>query len=195
MFCGEEAGHSMVALTAAIPALRAAGLIGIWNTDVAAGRSVLDEGAAAVMAGNAALAGQPLPLETALGRIHPDDRDWLFGQIRQARRTGGPFSAEFRVLSEEGNVRWILNRGTISKNESGGMQGLGAYIDTTVGHRNSGIPAALLTQGIEDPLFVAADRCIEAHTALMQGDHADLRDLSELLLTSIGRTLARRLEG
>jgi hypothetical protein len=182
----------MVALTAAIPALRAAGVIGIWNTDVAAGRSVLDEGAAAVLAGNAGLAGQPLPLETALGRTHPDDRDWLFGQIRQARRTGGFFSAEFRVLSAEGNVRWILNRGTISQNESGRMQGLGAYIDTTVG-RGSDVPAALLTQGIEDPLIVAADRCIEAHTALTQGDHADLRSLSELLLTSIGRTLAQRL--
>lgn len=183
----------MVALTAAVPALRAAGLIGIWNTDVAAGCSVLDEGAAAVMAGNAGLAGQPLPLETALGRIHPDDRDRLFGQIRQARRTGGPFSAEFRVLNDEGNVRWILNRGTISPNESGGMQGLGAYIDTTVGHRSYSVPAALFAQGGEDPLLIAADRCIEAYTALKAGDHADLRSLSELLLTSIGRTLARRL--
>lgn len=182
-----------MAFTVAVPALQAAGLIGIWNTDVAAGLSVLDEGAAAVLAGNADLAGQPLPLEAALGRIHPDDRDWLFGQIRQARRTGGSFSAEFRVLSETGNVRWILNRGTISHTEDGRMQGLGAYIDTTVGHRSSSVTAALLTLGVEDPLLVAADRCIEAHTALQQGDHADLRNLSELLLTSIGRTLARRL--
>ncbi|MCJ2118507.1 PAS domain-containing protein [Methylobacterium sp. J-001] len=183
----------MVALTAAVPALHAAGLIGIWNTDVAAGRSVLDEGAAAVMAGNPGLAGQPLPLEAALGRIHPDDRDWLFRQIRQVRRTGGSFSAEFRVLGEAGAVRWILNRGTISHIEDGRMQGLGAYIDTTVGHRSSNVPAALFAQGGEDPLLVAADRCIEAHTALKAGDHVDLRSLSELLLTSIGRTLARRL--
>ena len=183
----------MVALAATVPALQAAGLVGIWNTDVAAGRSVLDEGAAAVMAGNADLAGQPLPLEAALGRIHPDDRDWLFGQIRQARRTGGPFSAEFRVLGEAGTVRWILNRGTISLTEGGRTQGLGAYIDTTVGHRSLSVPAALFAQGGEDPLLLATDRCIEAHTALKAGDHADLRSLSELLLTSIGRTLAQRL--
>lgn len=183
----------MVSLTAAVPALQAAGLIGIWNTDVAAGRSVLDDGAAAVLAGNADLAGQPLPLDAALGRIHPDDRDWLFEQIRQARRIGGPFSAEFRVLSEGGSVRWILNRGTLSPNATGSMQGLGAYIDTTAGHRSSSIPAALFAQGGEDPLLIAADHCIEAHMALKTGDHADLQSLSELLLTSVGRTLARRL--
>ncbi len=55
------------------------------------------------------------------------------------------------------------------------------------------VPAALFAQGGEDPLLIAADRCIEAYTALKAGDHADLRSLSELLLTSIGRTLARRL--
>ncbi len=48
------------------PALRAAGLIGTWGTSVAAGRSVLDHGAAELLAGNASLAGQPLPLEAAL---------------------------------------------------------------------------------------------------------------------------------
>ncbi|MHC2109177.1 PAS domain-containing protein [Methylobacterium sp.] len=185
----------MVSLTATVPALQAAGLIGIWNTDVAAGRSVLDEGAAAVLAGNASLAGEPLPLEAALGRTHPDDRDWLFAQIRQARRTGGPFSAEFRVLTESGEVRWILNRGTLSHNESGVMQGLGAYIETTDSHRGSAISAALLTPDIEDPLLVAADRCIEAHTALKQGAHADLGSLSQVLLTGIGHAIARRRQG
>lgn len=182
----------MVSMTASVPALRAAGLIGIWNTDVAAGRSVLDEGAAAVLAGNASLAGQPLPLEAALGRTHPDDRDWVFERIRRVRRTGGPFSAEFRILTESGEVRWILNRGTLSHNESGVMQGLGAYIDTTDSHRRSAISAALLTTVVEDPLFVAADHCLEAHTALKQGTLVDLRTLSETLLMGIGRAIARR---
>lgn len=185
----------MASLTATVPALRAAGLIGIWNTDVVAGRSILDEGAAAVMAGNASLAGQPLPLEAALGRIHPDDRDWLFAQIRQSRRTGGPFSAEFRILGEAGEVRWILNRGTLTYDENSVMQALGAYIDTTDNHRSSDISAASLTPDYEDPLLEAADRCLEAHTALKQGRHADLRPLSEALLMGIGRAIARRRLG
>lgn len=90
------------------PALEAAGIIGTWQTDVAAGRSILDDGAAALMAGDAGLAGKPLTLDVALGRIHPDDRDWVFAQIRRARRAGGPFAAEFRVHGPDG-VRWVLN--------------------------------------------------------------------------------------
>ena len=174
------------------PALRAAGLIGTWGTNVAAGRSVLDEGAAALLAGNAALAGQPLPLEAALTRTHPDDRDWVFERIRRVRQTGGPFSAEFRILTETREVRWVLNRGTLTREGTGAMQGRGAYIDTTDAHSGHFIPAAALSQDGEDPLTVAADHCIEAHTALGRGEHVDLQRLSETLLFGIGRRLAQR---
>ena len=174
------------------PALRAAGLIGTWGTNVVAGRSVLDEGAAALLAGNAALAGRPLPLETALGRTHPDDRDWVFERIRRVRQTGGSFSAEFRILTETREVRWVLNRGTLTSDDAGTMQGRGAYIDTTDAHNNLFIPAAELGQDVEDPLIVAADRCLEAHAALGPGEHVDLQRLSETLLSGIGRRLAQR---
>lgn len=175
------------------PALRAAGLIGTWGTNVAAGRSVLDEGAAALLAGNAALAGQPLPLEAALARTHPDDRDWVFERIRRVRQTGGPFSAEFRILTETNEVRWVLNRGTLTRDGAGAMQGRGAYIDTTDTHRGPFISAASLDQDAGDALATAADRCIEAHAALERGGHLDLRRLSETLLFGIGRALARRM--
>ena len=42
----------MMFTDAIVPALQAAGLIGVWSTNVVAGRSVLDEGAAAILAGN-----------------------------------------------------------------------------------------------------------------------------------------------
>ena len=174
------------------PALRAAGLIGTWGTNVAAGRSVLDEGAAAVLAGNAALAGQPLPLEAALARTHPEDRNWVFERIRRVRQTGGSFSAEFRILTETRGVRWVLCRGALVRDDTGAMQGRGAYIDTTDAHRDTFIPAAAHDHNVEDPLIVAADRCIEAHTALGQGEHVDLQRLSETLLFGIGRRLAQR---
>ncbi len=174
------------------PALRAAGLIGTWNTNVAAGRSILDEGAAALLAGNGALAGQPLPLEAALARTHPEDRTWIFERIRRVRQTGGPFSAEFRILSEADKVCWVLCRGSLERDETGIMRGRGAYIDTTDAHNSPFIPATALNQDGEDPLIVAADRCIEVHTALGQGEHVDLQQLSETLLFGIGRRLAQR---
>ncbi|MBE7157274.1 MAG: PAS domain-containing protein [Rhodospirillales bacterium] len=176
------------------PALQAAGLIGVWNTNVVASRSMLDEGAAAVLAGNPSLAGEPLPLEVALGRTHPDDRDWVFERIRRVRQTGGPFSAEFRILGERNEVRWILNRGTLVRGQAGGMQGRGIYIDTTDSHSDPFIPAAAIAArpDHEDPLIAAADHCTEVHAALKRGGSVDLRRLSETLLFGIGRALATR---
>ncbi|APT35085.1 hypothetical protein MCBMB27_05794 (plasmid) [Methylobacterium phyllosphaerae] len=182
----------MFSIAGMAPALRAAGLIGTWGTNVAAGRSVLDEGAAALLAGNAALAGQPLPLEAALARTHPDDRDWVFERIRRVRQTGGPFSAEFRILTDMNEVRWVLNRGALTPDETGAMQGRGAYIDTTDAHRDAFISAASLSQDPVNTLDVAADHCIAAHTALERGGHFDLHRISEMLLFGIGQALARR---
>ena len=182
----------MVSIVTMDPALRAAGLIGTWNTNVAVGRSVLDAGAATLLAGNGSLAGQPLPLEAALGRTHPDDRDWVFDRIRRVRETGGPFSAEFRILTETNETRWVLNRGTLVPDETGTMRGQGIYIDTTDSHRSAFIPTATLEQDNDDPLIVAADHCMEAHAALERGGHLDLHRLSETLLFAIGRALARR---
>jgi hypothetical protein len=121
----------MALATTAVPALQAAGFVGIWNTDVPAGRSVLDAGAATLLAGNASLAGHPLPLDVALGQIHPEDRRWVFGKIGRVRQTGGPVSLEFRVLTVTGEIRWILNRGCLAVDATGVLQGRGAYIDVT----------------------------------------------------------------
>ncbi|MDP4022847.1 PAS domain-containing protein [Methylobacterium sp. NEAU 140] len=177
------------------PGLLAAGFIGTWDTDVAAGRSVLDAGAAALLAGNADLAGQPIPMEVALGRTHPDDRGWVFERIRRARSTGGPFSAEFRILTETGGIRWILNRGSLTPDADGRMRGRGAYIDTTDSHPDLFMPAAGITVPEADPLIAAADRSLEAHAAIARSGREDLRELSELLLAGIGRTLAQRWRG
>ncbi|GJD76707.1 hypothetical protein CFIICLFH_4966 [Methylobacterium goesingense] len=182
----------MLSIASAVPALRAAGLVGVWNTNVAAGRSILDEGAAALLAGNASLAGQPIPMEVALSRTHPDDRPWVFERIRRVRQTGGPFSAEFRVLTEGGQVRWVLNRGLLKADGHGAMHGLGAYIDTTDSHGHPFLTAPSPDQDADDRLALAADRCIEAHAVLKSGGHTDLRLRAESLLIGIGRALARR---
>lgn len=169
------------------PALEAAGIIGTWQTDVAAGRSILDDGAAALMAGDAGLAGKPLTLDVALGRIHPDDRDWVFAQIRRARRAGGPFAAEFRVHGPDG-VRWVLNQGRLPEEGTGGL-GYGTYIDTTHRHRD---PAEGPDAERRDWLEVAADHCIAAREAIDRSGKPFLRLLIDALLLEIGRLLVRR---
>ena len=183
----------MTSIAASDPALRAAGIIGIWDTNVPAGLSVLDEGAARLLAGNVDLAGRPIPLDIALGRTHPDDRDWVFDRIRRVRRTGGSTSTEFRIVTETGEVRWILNRGYLAPDTNGVMRGRGAYIDTTDTHRGSFQVVGADRSAEPDPLIEAVDLCIEAHKAVGRvGDRGLLR-LSELMLFEIGRTIARRI--
>lgn len=174
------------------PALKAAGIIGTWNTDVTAALSVLDEGAAQLLAGNIELAGRLIPLEVALGRTHPDDRDWVFERIRRVRRTGGATSTEFRIVTDTGEVRWILNRGYLAPDENGVMRGRGAYIDTTDSHRSPFLVVGADYPSKPDPLIEAVDRCIDAHKAVGRVGNRSLLRLSELMLFEIGRTIARR---
>lgn len=174
-------------------ALDAAGLVGIWRTDVAAARSRLDAGAAAVLAGDAGLAETPLPLEVALGRIHPGDRDWVFERIRRVRRTGGPVSIEFRVRAGDGGIRWILVRGSLAPDAGGGMRGQGAYLDTTDWHRDRlRAVADGPAEAADEPLREAADHALRLREAVRRGRDPFLRALVDLLLFEVGRALAKR---
>jgi len=176
------------------PALLAAGFVGTWATDVPAALSVLDEGAARLLAGDAGLAGRRLPLEVALRRTHPEDREWLFERIHRVRLTGGPVSAEFRVLTEQNDVRWVLNRGSLVPDEAGVMRGCGMYIDTTDNHPSFFLPIDATEMSQTDPLIIAVDRSLEAHAAIVRTGHKRLRGLSDVMLREIGRTLARRMQ-
>jgi hypothetical protein len=173
-------------------ALQDAGFVGTWDTDVPAGRSMLDAGAAALLSGNAGLAGKPLPLDVALGRVHPEDRGWVFDRIRKVRRTGGLVSLEFRVLSATGEVRWILNRGRLAPDTSGALRGRGAYIDVTDLYPRSRPAAQDEGPAQVRHLEAAADHCMRVHSALDRYGDENLRLISRMLLLGIGRALAQR---
>ena len=180
-------------LLASTPAatLQAAGFIGTWETVVAAGRSVLDLGAASVLAGNPGLVGKPVPLDVALGRIHPGDRDRVFDAIQDLRQTGGPVALEFRILTGTGETRWILDQGLVAPDATGRLQGCGAYIDITAWHGRWASPRADSATPAAN-LDTAADHCIQVHTALERHGDTALRLLSSMLLLGIGRALAQR---
>ncbi|KQO56184.1 diguanylate cyclase [Methylobacterium sp. Leaf87] len=179
----------MLSAMTSVFAPEAAGIVGTWNTDVAAGLSLLDEGAAALLAGNPDIAGKPIPLDVAFARIHPDDREWVFAWVRHVREIGGPVAAEFRVLTASGEIRWILNRGHLHRDATGVMRGHGTYIDTTDAHR------ALAPPDVEadtDPLHQAADHCMRAHAAIRRSGDTHLALMVDMLLLEIGCVLARR---
>jgi PAS domain S-box-containing protein len=49
--------------------------------------------------------------EDMFARIHPDDRSRVRAEIERTRLSGLPFDGEFRVVSPDGNERWLLAKG------------------------------------------------------------------------------------
>jgi diguanylate cyclase (GGDEF)-like protein/PAS domain S-box-containing protein len=45
--------------------------------------------------------------------VHPDDRERFLAAARQALATCGPYAVEFRVVTRDGQVRWISARGSV----------------------------------------------------------------------------------
>lgn len=43
--------------------------------------------------------------------IHPDDRMWMEQEVRRFSRTLEPLTAEYRIMREDGSIRWLLMRG------------------------------------------------------------------------------------
>lgn len=180
----------MLSATMNVFALQAAGIVGAWNTDVGAGLSLLDEGAATLLAGNARLADQPIPLEVAFACIHREDRDWVFASVRHARLIGGPIAVEFRVLTAAGEVRWILCRGYLGRDAAGTMRGYGVYIDTTATRLATSTPLAASAD--DDPIHQAADHGLRAHAAIRRSGDPYLTVLANAFLMGIGYALARK---
>jgi PAS domain S-box-containing protein len=46
-----------------------------------------------------------------LDAVHPEDRDWVDGAVRQALQGKTEYSAEMRVRLPDGEVRWVMSKG------------------------------------------------------------------------------------
>ncbi len=59
--------------------------------------------------------------------LHPEDRERVFDEWRQAIAAGKPFVSEYRFLSQDGTVRWVVGQAQPEHNQAGDLIG---YIDT-----------------------------------------------------------------
>jgi PAS domain S-box-containing protein len=104
--------------------------IGIWDWDIASGEIGWSER-------NFALHGlRPEPDGPSYGQwqnaIHPADRDRVNAGIAQAIATGAPYQADYRVLHENGEARWLTVRGRVITDEYGRpVRMLGVNLDIT----------------------------------------------------------------
>ena len=74
--------------------------------------------------------GEQFTREDFLRQIHPDDRELLVTFIRELEEGKNEFQLEYRILSKDGNVRWIHSRGKV-ESVNGARFIRGAIVDIT----------------------------------------------------------------
>jgi len=74
--------------------------------------------------------GEQFSREKFFQKIHPADREMFFTNIRELEEGKNEFQLEYRVLSEDGNVRWIHSRGKVEP-VNGDRFLRGAIVDIT----------------------------------------------------------------
>ncbi len=113
-------------------ALEASHSFGIWDWDVVRNLFTADSRFGALYGLTAEEARQGVPLERIIERIHPDDVDRIGEAIRAALKQGGPYHQEFRVVLEDGSVRWISAKGNVQMGPTGiAIRFPGAGVDIT----------------------------------------------------------------
>ena len=65
-------------------------------------------------------------------RVHPEDQEVVWQALEDARKSGEPYAAEFRVVRTDGSVRWIAARGKFYYTVDGDSERmLGMAVDIT----------------------------------------------------------------
>jgi PAS domain S-box-containing protein len=110
-------------------ALAAAG-VGIWEFDLARGDLQWSQDVSAMfgLPNNMSKGG----LDVFRHRVHADDWPLVEAALRESSERGIPYRADFRVLLEDGTIRWVHAKGRISQGTGGDPSSmLGIVMDVT----------------------------------------------------------------
>ena len=108
----------------------AIGQIGTWAWDVQGDTVVADKNLARMFGVPVDVAASGISLETFTNAIYSEDRARVVDEIEAAVATGAAFESEYRTISTDGTVRWVIARGRISRNRKGEVVGFpGVVVD------------------------------------------------------------------
>jgi PAS domain S-box-containing protein len=134
-------------------ATNAAGL-GLWDFDLHTGM-IVTSGEYARLYG-LGLDHLLLTHEEWLGLIHPDDRQWLQVLLRESIETNRIWEAEYRVVWPDGTIHWLLGKGHVFRDDSGGpVRMAGVSLDITDRKRTEEqrLRLASIVESCEDAIF------------------------------------------
>ncbi len=101
--------------------------------------------------------------------VHPEDRDAYVAIYLSAFKVRGPFTGEFRVLSKDGDYRWLLARGVPRVHTDGSFAGyISSCIDITTRKRSEQELAAMNEEmaASNEELVVTNEELAETQTNL-----------------------------
>ncbi|MGE8130905.1 PAS domain-containing protein [Methylobacterium sp. NPDC080182] len=174
-------------------ALDALDVIGRWEWNAATDRARVDGFVALLFDVDPDEAEQGVLLSLFIDSIHPDDRERIFAQIRRCRADGGTYLAEYRVISADGQTRWVLDRGRFSIDHLGrSVGGAGILVDITQMRMSEDAFSEVETHSMERPLDRAAEHAIAAQQAIVELQDAELKARADKLLMALGRRLAQQ---
>ncbi|WP_375395769.1 PAS domain-containing protein [uncultured Sphingomonas sp.] len=126
-------------------ALSAGGGIGTWDWNIPLDRVTADARFARLYGVDPDRAIEGAPVDEFFTAIHPDDRTGTEAAIAQAVRTGGEFSAEYRLFQSDGTIRWVHAQGRCILDDEGRPQRFpGVSFDISERKRHERGQAALL---------------------------------------------------
>jgi PAS domain S-box-containing protein len=100
-------------------ALSAGNSIGTWDWDVLNDRVRADERFAKLYGLDASRAMEGAPIADFFRGIHPDDQSRVQGEIEETIRDGSRFTSEYRLLRDDGSVRWVSAQGMCIRDDAG----------------------------------------------------------------------------
>lgn len=124
-------------------ALEGSGLVGTWDWDIAADIVTADDRFAVLYNLDPLRAGLGVPIAEFLSAVHPDDLERVKDEIDAALRDVTPFRSEYRLVSTDGTVRWIIASGRPRLGPDGKPSRLpGVIVDVSEQRRTSEALAA-----------------------------------------------------
>jgi len=124
-----------------------------------------------------------ITFEDLLSRWHADDRDKVWQALKEALEERKDYEAEYRIVLEDGSVRWISARGRVQLDDHGKpMQLTGVSLDIT-----SRKEAEVVAQQQRDEL----EQLRQQRTALLEKEVAERARLEREVIESCGREQRR----
>ncbi|XYD07407.1 PAS domain-containing protein [Methylobacterium sp. NMS12] len=167
-------------------------MIGRWDWIAATDRARVDGLASSLFDLDPSEASHGLPLSLFIERIHPEDREHVFARIRHCRQAGSPFIAEYRVISADGQICWVLDRGRFIVDHYGRpVSGAGILVDITELRIGSSAFPGGDGQPNQEPLDRAAELAIATQEAITQLEDPALKAMADALLFALGHALVQ----